>query len=66
MEENDLKIIVILRNVKSALQTLHIRGDEAKVFSSAIDALESVINALEQSEKEISAQYNAREKEETK
>ena len=61
-----MKIIVILRNVKSALQTLHIRGDEAKVFSNAIDALESVINALEQSEKEISAQHNAREKEEAK
>lgn len=61
-----MKLIIILRNAATALQTLHIRGDEAKLFSGAIDALNSVISALEQAEKEIAAQPIANKKEESK
>jgi len=60
-----MKLTIILKNAVTALQMLHIRGDEAKLFSGAIDALNSVISALEQAEKEIAAQPITNNKEES-
>lgn len=61
-----MQMTILLRNAVSALNTMHIRGDEAKLFSGAIDALNSVISALEQAEKEIAAQPTPDNKEESK
>lgn len=61
-----MQLTIILKNAATALQTLHIRGDETKLFSGAIDALNSVISALEQAEKEIAAQPTPDNKEESK
>ena len=50
-----MQIAILLRNAVSAMNTMHIRGDEAHLFAGVIDAINSAICALEHVEKEIAA-----------